>query len=622
MKVKVISLSRRLDRRERFTASHKDFSFEFFNAVKGSSLLYTDLAQMGITPSYKWRDPILKRRLTRGEVGCALSHIALWQECVDTQENYLILEDDVALQRLPTMERLEQLATVHGFVYLTYREMGAPAQFANNFVIPDYPYWAAAYVISPRCAEFLLAAQPKTNLIPVDEFLPVQLKRWNADASHGPALAFDPPIATQISRSVLGSDIEPTSEEDYVRTGNVHFVTVATDEDKAKLLLESGRKFGAYAHILGRDTSWRGTNMSGPGGGQKIRLMQEYLTTLPDNDIVLFSDGYDSFITDALDDIVGRYLGFGAAIVCSAESTCWPDPALEPQYAHVAGYRFLNSGGYIGEVWALKKLFADSIADADDDQLYMAKQYLSGRHDMVLDHEAYIFQTHEPQVYTRGVQLVNPVTHCCPIVYHGNGGADAKQNLNKLYNEVFGQKIAFHTPAYYKISDEMLVVPFMTKEQCRELIEIAEARGDWQSLSYDKFPAMEIRTSLLSQRWHQSFEEHWNGPLKEIIEEYWHPIMMYGLRDSFVMRYTMDTQRNLALHHDASLVTGSVKLNDDYEGAELVFPRQKVGNKDIPVGHMILFPGQVTHGHRCEDLQSGVKYSLTFWTKQHTNDEA
>jgi hypothetical protein len=162
----------------------------------------------------------------------------------------------------------------------------------------------------------------------------------------------------------------------------------------------------------------------------------------------------------------------------------------------------------------------------------------------------------------------------------------------------------------------------MSKAQCQELIEIAEARGDWQSLAYDKFPAMEIRTALLSQRWHQSFEEHWNGPLKEIIEEYWHPIMMYGLRDSFVMRYTMDTQRNLALHHDASLVTGSVKLNDDYGGAELVFPRQKVSNKDIPVGHMILFPGQVTHGHTCEELRSGVKYSLTFWTKRHANDEA
>ena len=39
-----------------------------------------------------------------------------------------------------------------------------------------------------------------------------------------------------------------------------------------------------------------------------------------------------------------------------------------------------------------------------------------------------------------------------------------------------------------------------------------------------------------------------------------------GLRDAFVMRYSMDTQTSLGFHTDASLVTGSVKLNGDYEG--------------------------------------------------------
>jgi len=96
---------------------------------------------------------------------------------------------------------------------------------------------------------------------------------------------------------------------------------------------------------------------------------------------------------------------------------------------------------------------------------------------------------------------------------------------------------------------------------------------------------------------------------------------MYGLRDAFIIKYEMDKQRSLRLHNDASLVTGSVKLNDNYEGGLLEFPRQGITNKDVPVGKCILFPGQVTHGHTSTELLSGVKYSLTIWSSRYENDE-
>ena len=92
------------------------------------------------------------------------------------------------------------------------------------------------------------------------------------------------------------------------------------------------------------------------------------------------------------------------------------------------------------------------------------------------------------------------------------------------------------------------------------------------------------------------------------------------MRDAFVMKYTMDTQRSLNLHTDASLVTGSVKLNDDYTGGELYFPRQGISNKDIPPGKMILFPGAVTHGHTSTELTKGAKYSLTMWSSRYPGD--
>ena len=86
------------------------------------------------------------------------------------------------------------------------------------------------------------------------------------------------------------------------------------------------------------------------------------------------------------------------------------------------------------------------------------------------------------------------------------------------------------------------------------------------------------------------------------------------------MKYALDTQVSLNLHHDASLVTGSVKLNEDYTGAELIYPRQGITNKDIPVGKMLLFPGAVSHGHECLSLKSGIKYSLTIWSCRYPND--
>jgi len=172
---------------------------------------------------------------------------------------------------------------------------------------------------------------------------------------------------------------------------------------------------------------------------------------------------------------------------------------------------------------------------------------------------------------------------------------------------------------YEVISKDMLLIDFMTKSQCERLIEISDNHGGWAPLPDDNFPAYEIRMKEMNL-WDE-LETHWQEHLYPVIEDYWHPVQMYGLRDAFTMRYSLDTQKKLSLHNDHSLVTGSVKLNDDYEGATLVFPRQNVTNDVAEVGQCILFPGQVTHSHYCDELTSGVKYSLTMWTARHWGDE-
>jgi hypothetical protein len=56
-----------------------------------------------------------------------------------------------------------------------------------------------------------------------------------------------------------------------------------------------------------------------------------------------------------------------------------------------------------------------------------------------------------------------------------------------------------------------------------------------------------------------------------------------------------------------------LKLNDDFVGGRLEFPRQELDNGDLGVGELLLWPSLVTHPHRAAPVTSGVKYGLTIW---------
>jgi hypothetical protein len=90
---------------------------------------------------------------------------------------------------------------------------------------------------------------------------------------------------------------------------------------------------------------------------------------------------------------------------------------------------------------------------------------------------------------------------------------------------------------------------------------------------------------------------------------------------AFVIKYSLGDQTKLDMHHDDSYITGAIKLNNDYTGGEMWFPRQKFSNKDTQVGDLLLFPGEVTHPHRSTPLKSGEKYSLIMWTREDEKHE-
>ena len=89
----VINLARSHDRRERISTelANLGVDFEIFDAVDGAELTEEDMALYSSTRSR--RDG--GRELSVGEIGCALSHLRLYQKLVDSNdEEFLILEDD------------------------------------------------------------------------------------------------------------------------------------------------------------------------------------------------------------------------------------------------------------------------------------------------------------------------------------------------------------------------------------------------------------------------------------------------------------------------------------------------------------------------------------------------
>ena len=230
----------------------------------------------------------------------------------------------------------------------------------------------------------------------------------------------------------------------------IHTLTFGTDESLMSLLYNSAKRHNITFKNLGKGLEWKGSNPNGKTGcGQKINVMREYLQNLPDDDIVMFVDGYDVFISNNINSIMQEYYKFDKKVVFSRDyKFCWPDATLAELYPDDV---YLGGGCWIGQVKEMKNILKQTILptnppteshvnDDDDEQLYYTKKYLSGNYSIVIDEECKIFQTTDyydmDNVVIKDNKLYNTVTKVYPCVYHGNGGSDAKAKWKELYNAI------------------------------------------------------------------------------------------------------------------------------------------------------------------------------------------
>lgn len=163
-----------------------------------NEVLKKNILQLGVEPPYKWEimwgtvgvntdrewkayenwkienhiNDWWNRDVLEGEVGCGLSHLAMWEKAY--KENYncvLFLEEDFKLLKSLKDLDLETLPKDADGFYLGRNKIGNDKKVGNGWVKPGYSYNTHAYCLTRSGIKKILKYNYINNLIASDEFL-------------------------------------------------------------------------------------------------------------------------------------------------------------------------------------------------------------------------------------------------------------------------------------------------------------------------------------------------------------------------------------------------------------------------------------------------------------------
>uniref|UniRef100_A0AAY5EG09 Glycosyl transferase family 25 domain-containing protein n=1 Tax=Electrophorus electricus TaxID=8005 RepID=A0AAY5EG09_ELEEL len=265
----VINLKRRVDRRERMLRTLEVLGIEvtFTDAVDGKALNSSQLLALGIEMLPGYKDPYSNRVLTRGEIGCFLSHYNIWTQVLARQQQQtLVLEDDIRFEpdfksRLKAiMSDVQRARLDWDLIYVGRKRLQVKhpeswVQGLKNLVKPDYSYWTLGYVLSLQGAKKLLDAKPLGKMLPVDEFLPVMFNKHPKEEY----------MAYFEKRNLLAFSVEPlllypthyTGEPGYVSDTETSTIwddeSIGTDWDRQHIHVNHNRGDASSMPISDRD---------------------------------------------------------------------------------------------------------------------------------------------------------------------------------------------------------------------------------------------------------------------------------------------------------------------------------------------------------------------------------
>lgn len=176
----------------------------------------------------------------------------------------------------------------------------------------------------------------------------------------------------------------------------LHYITVATKPHPILTnIVNRIRSNKETIYILGRqEDRLIGWNSHG-NFGVKLKEVKNYIDNnkLDNEDIVLFTDAYDVIYTGNQDIIIERYLNMKTPIIFGCETECNPDPEKIIEYTkRDVKFPYLNSGMYIGKVWAIRKCMEGyEYKDDHDDQRYWTSKFFERPDLIALDYTNELF---------------------------------------------------------------------------------------------------------------------------------------------------------------------------------------------------------------------------------------
>ena len=165
-----------------------------------------------------------------------------------------------------------------------------------------------------------------------------------------------------------------------------------------------------------------------------------------------------------------------------------------------------------------------------------------------------------------------------------------------------------------EIGPNIIEFPLFSEKFCKEIIELAEA-NTWVTDRHYFFPTTDqTMESLGMQEIYQKVLEQFVYPIWvwfwELDGEDWPKLGS----ENFIAKYDTVNQGSLGIHHDMSIITLNVKLNDDYEGGGTFIPRYKQTYQAKKIGYAMSHPGQITHKHGGRPVTEGTRYILVTFT--------
>ena len=205
-------------------------------------------------------------------------------------------------------------------------------------------------------------------------------------------------------------------------------VTIAThhNPDLERLLI-SARKFNIDVELIGEGREYTDHYV-------KTDWLLEYLETQSPDEIILYTDGYDSVILRDPEYIEEEFLKLNHPIVFGAEQNFNVEASFFRKFLYYLNfpkgqkpYRYLNAGGWIGRAGPAKELLKNVIGG--DDQSLLLKYMTRHKDALKHDEQAKIFsvmagrsgmEDHDYRLDENGM-IQNKITGSNPAIIHCAG---------------------------------------------------------------------------------------------------------------------------------------------------------------------------------------------------------